>query len=865
MARKYKGTAWEDLDLSRDEVERLGEALKKEEFRKLLIEYAEEINDPENMKQYEREITELEKERGVDISFINPEPCYVIKSSVDGERKAFINICKNDKVGKPTSVPMTKSGTRGLNWSLPFTQAPPRNDVDKHGNICTVFDVVFHSETHKLAESNAQFKKMLNNTALDAVEDNFEVQLDRKNLKFPKMKYKGSPRPTVIRKKMENAPVEQEFSIPESVYPYRLPIDGTEKQARISEKLNRKRENEIEGTSNPESEYTTPVYVIKHRKPIDMQDFTNDKDAKMNATIPKELVIEVQLPLLNTSADMDLDVTHKSISLTSEKPAKYKLHLTLPYSVNEEAGTAKFIQNLRMLVITLPVRHQNDINLIDIGREDSGVESDLGRRTPETSSDEEEKVLNQNSLIEIQRNGTSLQEIASDEAYRTMSTNDNKFLKPDVHYLLPAFTCNVVDNIVAFTLHVKNVEPDSIEHCFLSEDLCGVHLCFTSIGAGFFPIHYAFCLKLPSGVSISQDTFCAEAWDNNVIVQMQLKSCVTNVMEYYVGIDEHSVVKYDLPEPAAISRKLEQLEIEASDDNKKTDLKVEVTKCTESELVVEICSDKHKKQDEIDEDDDVYFDDDTAAVSNVLPNQRCGNAEPESQLQDSKNALQNCRTMSESSGDELSFSPTKKGILKNNGRVCRSLSESSVDDYAWSSSLDMVTQSGSESCIPEETTEEERENKKTVRFNDVVSQQTYRTNSSILGQRKKNQRKTRNKKRCQERRASESENSEGEAERERERERKADIEKISEAAVDDNSVTEDETQKDDSIPAVQENSNGSTGDEMQELNGRDQATAKHSPNKGKRKNRKGLGAIQAGVTPVPQVEFGSDLIFDLDM
>jgi hypothetical protein len=38
----------------------------------------------------------------------------------------------------------------------------------------------------------------------------------------------------------------------------------------------------------------------------------------------------------------------------------------------------------------------------------------------------------------------------------------------------------------------------------------------------------------------------------------------------------------------------------------------------------------------------------------------------------------------------------------------------------------MVTQSGSESCIPEETTEEERETKKTVRFNEVVSQKTYR-------------------------------------------------------------------------------------------------------------------------------------------
>jgi hypothetical protein len=64
--------------------------------------------------------------------------------------------------------------------------------------------------------------------------------------------------------------------------------------------------------------------------------------------------------------------------------------------------------------------------------------------------------------------------------------------------------------------------------------------------------------------------------------------------------------------------------------------------------------------------------------------------------------------------------------LKNNSRVGRSLSESSVDDYVWSSSVDMATHSGSESRIPEETAEEEREAKKTVRFNEVVSQKTYR-------------------------------------------------------------------------------------------------------------------------------------------
>ena len=40
----------EQLDMSKEELERLSEALKKEEFRKLLMDYAEELQDPATRK-----------------------------------------------------------------------------------------------------------------------------------------------------------------------------------------------------------------------------------------------------------------------------------------------------------------------------------------------------------------------------------------------------------------------------------------------------------------------------------------------------------------------------------------------------------------------------------------------------------------------------------------------------------------------------------------------------------------------------------------------------------------------------------------------------------------------------------------------
>lgn len=41
-----------DLNLTNDEIHRLGKAFKDPEFCKLFAEYAEELNDPENKRRF---------------------------------------------------------------------------------------------------------------------------------------------------------------------------------------------------------------------------------------------------------------------------------------------------------------------------------------------------------------------------------------------------------------------------------------------------------------------------------------------------------------------------------------------------------------------------------------------------------------------------------------------------------------------------------------------------------------------------------------------------------------------------------------------------------------------------------------------
>jgi dynein assembly factor 2 len=148
----------------------------------------------------------------------------------------------------------------------------------------------------------------------------------------------------------------------------------------------------------------------------------------------------------------------------------------------------------------------------------------------------------------------------------------------------------------------------------------------------------------------------------------------------------------------------------------------------------------------------------------------------------------------------------------------------------------------------------------------------FRTNSSILGQRKKNQRKTRNKKRCQERRASESENSEGESEKDKERETKADDDQDEgEIGLEDKFSTSGGGGE--PVPSAEEDGEPAEAEEGVARKPSDgdsplrgvKNPSKQSPSKGKRKNRKGAAALQPGIAEVRHVEFGSDLMFDLDM
>ncbi|XP_021945684.1 protein kintoun isoform X2 [Folsomia candida] len=379
--------AKEDFELTQREFEQIKDALKQEEFRKLLVEYVEEVQDPENQKTYQSEVRQLERQNGNEIHFLNPVPAYVLKTSVDGNKKGFINICANPLIRKATSQKGTNplEGGDGFVWSIPYAQSPPREDIDKAGAFCFVYDVIFHPFSLRMAEQNLQFRKKIEQISMDGVESSFKVTLDRNNVKKPKLQYKGIPRATVIKYKIGEAPpsVVDPAAIQDEIPPQplgtnvtqtgtsckkftcaknykkgdtemRKKFDSTFKpMSKIDKMLNL---DPVVGSGLPE-EWTVPRYSYKYRSHVDLQDCAQDnqRSGKSSKPIPDEIIITIDLPLLSDSSTLDADVLDDgwNFELKSTRKANYELKLRLPFQVFPESAKAKFEKDKRKLHVTM--------------------------------------------------------------------------------------------------------------------------------------------------------------------------------------------------------------------------------------------------------------------------------------------------------------------------------------------------------------------------------------------------------------------------------------------------------------------------------------------------------------------------------
>lgn len=396
MGKKLK-----ELEMTVEEMDRLGKAFKDEKFRELFREYTQELSDPETRRRYEEEIKLLEQDKGNSIEFIHPEPFKAFRTCMNGSHKCFINICASEKIGKPSSTPkVLEDGRRGLCWALPHILHPERQEIYKKGQKMMIYDVIFHPDTLHMASKNKEFMGIVNDTAIQGIQSTFNVTLDRNNVTEIGAKFKGTPQTCVIRKPIpgskepsgksvrKESPLPDEKRHPTSLQSNPAGSATTAKQCGAG----------LDIQPPKPKEPTKPNYTLKYRSYIDIQDFTCSRYTAQSPR-PKEIVVTIHVPLLKKVTDASVEVAERMLLLESEKPA-YRLELPLAYPVDEERGEAKFNKQKGQLTVTLPVLPADETFEFAVGPAPADDDGQVGN-----GDAEEDMKVQERELIETKVEG----------------------------------------------------------------------------------------------------------------------------------------------------------------------------------------------------------------------------------------------------------------------------------------------------------------------------------------------------------------------------------------------------------------------------------------------------------------------------
>lgn len=208
------------LDMSKQELRAFTKAMEQPEFKGMLADYVKEISNPDNKAEYETYLRQLEESGDLPVGtkLIEPTALFCIKTTSKKlisdvnkqyfDQKTFINVCVHEDVEKPQKqfVKMP-DGRSGNSWSLPYRVSKPRHDQDKHGSLCSTFDIVFHRDVGNFVIHD-DFKKFVSDTAIDGVNRVLAEHKEKCSSDYKIMKHMtckgGKPGLLTIKVQVEN-------------------------------------------------------------------------------------------------------------------------------------------------------------------------------------------------------------------------------------------------------------------------------------------------------------------------------------------------------------------------------------------------------------------------------------------------------------------------------------------------------------------------------------------------------------------------------------------------------------------------------------------------------------------------------------
>jgi dynein assembly factor 2, axonemal len=305
----------DNFEMTSDELSTFESQLRDPTFKALFFDYLKDLKDPKNKLLYEQEIAKLEAENGSQVKFINPLPGFCIKTT-NLASKLFVNLCLSPEIEELTSS--------GEQYSIPYSLSKPKKDLDNSKKECLVYDVVFHPKSIQMGLDNSRFKHILILTAIEGIEKQFGIEIKRDYVLMKNMKVKGILSRTMIKEKNTSpVPNSEETS-----------LGFLEKIKSIAET-----QKELAPAREVSDIITIPKFKIIHQNLI--QDYQSYVPNSQPSTRPQSLLIKIELPLIKSISNVNLDVTESNLDLVAK--GIYKLHLELPFKTISDKAVAKVI------------------------------------------------------------------------------------------------------------------------------------------------------------------------------------------------------------------------------------------------------------------------------------------------------------------------------------------------------------------------------------------------------------------------------------------------------------------------------------------------------------------------------------------
>lgn len=268
--------------------------------------------------------------------------CYQKKNRDKSKIKIFVNIVYSEEVSKPTSSEAPSSA--GQNWSIPYILGHLRMETDKAGTLVPTFDCCFHPLALEYAHGSKAFCNLVVDIAKDAVQKSFQASGDDTEVMAGYTILKG------VQYKTGSTP----NAILVSAEPSNLNSSQTSKDSDGC--INNKAAVGAEGcAAKKESSVIVPAFKVVERGNFDIADHTT-LTTKPTSRKPKDVIVHITLEI-ESIADIDLDVSEKTLLLSSAAESEIKCHLEvpLPYRVNSKNGSAKYDRKQSKLTVTLPL------------------------------------------------------------------------------------------------------------------------------------------------------------------------------------------------------------------------------------------------------------------------------------------------------------------------------------------------------------------------------------------------------------------------------------------------------------------------------------------------------------------------------